>query len=231
MMATPATSRQRRAALYHDTLLFCGAFTVGAILFTIGRAVWLGLSDAEGQPHNYWEIGLSDGLIISGLVAGELFILWNNGIRQGHRGHSMGKHRVGLRVVDRATGKPSGRWRGLARGIVMAALLDLSVAAIPIGLPTVLRRLTPEGWHFGGAAYLALIVLVVPILISSKRGIADVVAHTAVVQAAGDDAVTEPGRRRLLEVLDIVGVAGVVAVAANYVVFYWPLFFRFPKFF
>ncbi len=154
---TPATSEQRRSALLQDALLFCGAFTAGAILFSIVRAIVN--ADKDGS---YWEIGLSDGLILSGLIFGELFILWNNGWRQGVRGHSIGKHRVGLRVVDVETGESTGAVRGLLRGLVMAVLLDLAVAAIPIGLPTVFRRLTPESWHFGGAAYLALIVLVVP---------------------------------------------------------------------
>lgn len=221
---TPATSQERRAALLQDTLLFCGAFTAGAMVFTIARA----LVHADGN-RNYWEIGLSDGLILSGLIVGELFILWNNGWRQGVRGHSIGKHRIGLRVVDDRTGQPTGALRGLLRGLVMAVLLDLAVAAIPIGLPTVLRRLTPDSWHFGGAAYLALIVLVIPFLISSKRGFADLMVRTRVVEATGEGATTAPGRRHLLEFLDILGVLGVLGVAANYVLFYWPLFFHFPK--
>lgn len=222
---------RRRAALLQDALLFCGAFTVGAVVFAVAHSAIAGLSEAGTQPRSYWEIGLSDGLIVSGLVAGELFILWNNGVRQGLRGHSIGKHRQGLRVVDVASGSPTGLWRGLARGLVMAVLLDLSLAAVPIGLPTVLRRLTPESWHFGGAAYLALLVLVVPIVIGSRRGLADLLARTKVVAASGPDSITEAGRRRLLGVLDGIGVIGVVAVAANYVLFYWPLFFHLPGFF
>lgn len=217
----------RRAALLQDTLLFCGAFTSGAIVFTIVH----GLVDMFGDGKNYWEIGLSDGLILTGLIFGEIFLLWNNGIRQGLRGHSIGKHRVGLRVVDVADGQPTGPVRGFIRGIVMVALLDLSVAAIPIGLPTVLRRLTPDSWHFGGAAYLALIVLVVPIVLQSRRGLADVLARTRVEVATGEGSQLAQGRRTILEVLAFVGVLGVVAVGANYVVFYWPLFFHFPDFF
>ena len=221
-----ATSEQRRAALLQDALLFCGAFTAGAIVFAIARAIVN--ADSDGS---YWEIGLSDGLILSGLIVGEVFILWNNGFRQGVRGHSIGKHRVGLRVVDFETGEPTGALRGLIRGLVMAVLLDLSVAAIPIGLPTVFRRLTPDSWHFGGAAYLALIVLAVPFIISSKRGFADLIVRTKVVEAHGADATTATRRRHILEFLDILGVVGVIGVAANYVWFYWPLFFHFPHIF
>ena len=223
---TPATAEQRRAALLQDALLFCGAFTAGAIVFTIVRAI----VNAD-KGGSYWEIGLSDGLILSGLIVGEVFILWNNGLRQGLRGHSIGKHRVGLRVVDVETDEPTGAVRGLLRGLVMAVLLDLAVAAIPIGLPTVFRRLTPESWHFGGAAYLALIVLIVPFVLSSKRGFADLIARTRVVEATGKDATTAPRRRHILEFLDILGVIGVIGVAANYVFFYWPLFFHFPHIF
>lgn len=231
MTATLASSEQRRSALLQDALLFCGAFTSGAIVFTVVRAVVDAVRDSSEASKGYWEIGLSDGLILSGLIAGELFILWNNGVRQGLRGHSIGKHRVGLRVVDVETEEPTGPLRGLLRGLVMAVLLDLSVAAIPIGLPTVFRRLTPESWHFGGAAYLALIVLVLPIILKSRRGFADRLVGTKVVVATGADAVLARNRRHVLEFLDIVGVLGVTAVAANYILFYWPLFFRFPKVF
>ncbi|MEO6470513.1 MAG: RDD family protein [Aeromicrobium sp.] len=231
MTTTLATSQQRRSALFHDALLFCGAFTAGAIAFTVVHAVVDLVGDGTNGGRGYWEIGLSDGLILSGLIVGELFILWNNGVRQGIRGHSIGKHRTGLRVVDVATEKPTGPLRGLARGVIMAALLDLAVAAIPIGLPTVFRRLTPESWHFGGAAYIALLVLAVPFLISSKRGFADLMVRTRVIKATGEDAVLAEGRRHILEMLDILGVIGVVAVAANYVLFYWPFLFHFPKIF
>lgn len=231
MTAPLATSPQRRSALLQDTLLFCGAFTVGAILFTIIHAIVDTAKDSAAGGKGYWEIGLSDGLILSGLIAGELFILWNNGVRQGIRGHSIGKHRVGLRVIDPGTGEPTGALRGLFRGLIMAALLDLAIAAIPIGLPTVFRRLTPESLHFGGAAYLALLVLIVPFVIKSRRGFADLLVRSTVVQAAGSDAVLATSRQHILEFLDIVGVLGVMAVGANYVLFYWPLFFRFPKLF
>jgi hypothetical protein len=218
----------RRDALAQDALLFCGAFTVGAAVYIVARA--LHAIFAGGTNDEFWSISLSDDLILSGLIAGELFLIWNNGIRQGLRGHSIGKHRVGLSVVDVSTGRPTGAARGLLRGAVMAVLLDLAVAAIPIGLPTSLRRLTPDSWHFGGAAYIALVVLLVPLLIPARRGFADWIAHTKVVRAAGPGAVTAPGRRRLLVALDVLGVAGVLALALAYIVFFSPLL-HFPHFF
>lgn len=221
--APPLTVRQRRRdAMLHDALLFCTAFTAGAVLYVIGRVL---IDDSE----TFWAVGLSDDLILAGLVAGELFLLLNNGVRQGRRGHSIGKHRVGLRVVDVATGRPTGALRGLWRGLVLAALLDLALALVPIGLPTVLRRLTPEEWHVGGAAYVALLILLVPLLLPTDRGLADRVARTRVEEAAGDDAVTAPHRRSWLLALDLVGLAGVLTIVLLYLAFFWPLIWRLPS--
>lgn len=218
----------RRDALGQDALLFSGAFSTGAAVYIVMRA--LHALFASGTHDEFWSISLSDNLILSGLIAGELFLIWNNGLRQGMRGHSIGKHRVGLSVVDVSTGKPTGAIRGLLRGVVTAVLLDLAVAAIPIGLPTCLRRLTPDSWHFGGAAYLAVVVILVPLLLPARRGFADWIARTKVVRAAGPGAVTSPERRRLLVLLDVAGVAGVLAVAITYIVFFSPLLY-FPHFF
>ncbi|MEJ7633498.1 RDD family protein [Aeromicrobium sp.] len=223
------TVRQlRRDALGQDALLFCAAFTGGALAYFLARTVLQALGG--GPDGDFWSVSLSEDLILSGLIAGELFLVWNNGLRQGVRGHSIGKHRVGLAVVDVGDGAPTGAGRGLVRGLTMAVLLDLAAAAIPIGLPTVLRRLTPEEWHVGGAAYLALIVLVIPLLVPTDRGLADRLARTEVIRATGADAVTSPRRRTVLTIIDIVGVMGLLAVAAAYIVYFAPLL-RFPDLF
>ena len=226
-MAEYRTIKQlRREALGHDALLFSAAFTAGALVYFLARVVREAV--AEGGNSDFWSISLSDDLILSGLIAGELFLIWNNGLRQGVRGHSIGKHRVGLAVVDVGDGAPTGAARGLLRGVIMAVLLDLAVAAIPIGLPTVLRRLTPESWHFGGAAYLALIVLVVPLFISSDRGFADRIARTKVIRGVGAGATTTWERQRILAALDIAGVVGLLGVAISYIAYYSPLL-QFPS--
>lgn len=226
-MAEYRTIKQlRREALWHDALLFSAAFTAGALVYFIGRAIREAV--AEGGNNDFWTISLSDDLILSGLIAGELFLIWNNGLRQGLRGHSIGKHRVGLAVVDVGDGAPTGAARGILRGVIMAVLLDLAVAAIPIGLPTVFRRLTPESWHFGGAAYLAVIVLVVPLFLSSNRGFADRIARTQVVRGVGEDATTTWERQRILAVLDVAGVVGLLGVAISYIAYYSPLL-QFPS--
>jgi len=225
-MADYRTIRQlRREALGHDALLFSAAFSAGALLYFLGRAAREALTSSGSS--DFWTISLSDDLILSGLIVGELFLVWNNGLRQGLRGHSIGKHRVGLAVVDVGDEAPTGAGRGILRGLVMAVLLDLAVAAIPIGLPTTFRRLTPDSWHFGGAAYLALIVLVVPRLLSSDRGFADRVARTKVVRASGAGATTTAARQRILTAMDIAGVIGLLAVAIIYIAYYSPLL-KFP---
>lgn len=212
----------RHSALAQDALLFCVAFTAGASVVLLARLLG-GAADPD-----LWTVGRSDDLLLGGLVAGELFLVWNNGWRQGVRGHSIGKHREGLLVVRPGTARPTGAPRGLLRGLTAALLLDLAVAAIPIGLPTVLRRFTPEAWHVGAAAYVAVLLLLVPLLVGLRRGVLDRVAGTEVVRAVGADAVTSDPRRRALVVLDLVGLAGVLAVCAAHLSFVWPLIWRWP---
>lgn len=212
----------RRSALAQDALLFCVAFSIGAAVVLV---VTLLVGSADADP---WTVGRSDALLLGGLVAGELFLVWNNGWRQGVRGHSIGKHREGLLVVRAGTLDPTGPLRGLLRGVVAALLLDLAVAAIPIGLPTVLRRFTPDAWHVGAAAYVAVLLLLVPLLLGLRRGALDRLVGTEVVKAVGDEAVTSEPRRRALVVLDLVGLAGVLAVCAAHLSFVWPLIWRWP---
>lgn len=215
-----SVTQLRRAALFQDFLLGCLAFTAGATVYAIVRAITVG--------GDFWSIGLSDGLLLSGLVAGELFIIWNNGLRQGLRGHSIGKHRLGLTVGDLATRQPVGAVRGLLRGVLLALLIDLATAAIPVGLPTVLRETTPDSWHIGIATYLAIALLLIPVLLPWRRDVPDRLLHTEVTRASGADAMTTPSRRKALIVLDVVGVAGVIAVMATYLAFYAPFIFRVP---
>jgi hypothetical protein len=218
----------RREALGQDVLLFSAAFSLGALLYVAFETVRLTVDDdASGD---FWSVSMSDHLVLTGLVAGELFVLLNNGLRQGIRGHSIGKHRVGLAVVDVRTGAPTGATRGLLRGLVAVVLIDLALAAIPIGLPTVLRRLTPEAWHVGGAAYLALLVLLVPLLLPTDRGLADRIARTEVVPGVGAQAVTAQDRSKWVTVIEAVGVIGLLTVAITYIAFFAQLL-HFPDLF
>ncbi|MFL6089280.1 MAG: hypothetical protein ACJ71Z_03975 [Aeromicrobium sp.] len=213
----------RRDALEQDLLLFCLAFSGGALFYAVVRAVTEGASGGD-----FWSIGLSKGLLLSGLVTGEAFIFWNLGIRQGIRGHSIGKHRVGLKVADIATREPAGLLRGAIRGLLLAFLVDVAAVAVPIGIPTVLRVTTPDSWHIGLTTYIAAAVLLIPVLIPTRRDLADRLLHTEIIRASGKDAVTSLQRRRALLVLDTLGVLGVAAVMATYLAFYAPFILRFP---
>ena len=227
--AAPRTVRGlRREALGQDALLFCAAFSAGALLYFVVEIVQLAVDD--GATGDFWSVTLSDHLVLVGLIVGELFVVLNNGLRQGLRGHSVGKHRVGLAVVDVDSGAPTGAARGLVRGLVMAVLLDLAAAAVPVGLPTVLRRLTPDAWHVGGAAYLALLVLVVPLVLSTDRGLADRLVRTQVVRGVGPRAVTSERRSRVLTVIEVLGVVGLLTVASTYIAFFAQVL-RFPDLF
>ncbi|MBD8606554.1 hypothetical protein IFT73_06775 [Aeromicrobium sp. CFBP 8757] len=220
--------RLRREALGQDALLFSAAFSAGALLYVVAEVVQLAVDD--GATGDLWSVTLSEHLVLVGLIVGELFVVVNNGLRQGLRGHSIGKHRVGLAVVDVGTGAPTGALRGVLRGLVMAVLLDLAAAAVPVGLPTVLRRLTPEAWHVGGAAYLALLVLLVPLLLSTDRGLADRLVGTRVVLGVGERAVTSERRSRVLTVIEVLGVVGLLSVALAYIAFFAQVL-RFPDLF
>ena len=212
----------RRDALQQDLLLFCLAFSVGALLYAMVRAVWF--SDGD-----FWSIGLSQGLQVSGLAAGELFIFWNLGIRQGIRGHSIGKHRVGLLVADVATREPVGWLRGAVRGLVLALLVDLTAAAVPVRFETVLRAVTPtQSGHIGLVAYIAAALLLIPLVFAIRRDLADRLLRTEVIRASGANAVTSPTRRKVLVALNIVGVLGVAAVMAVYLAYWAPLLWQFP---
>ena len=213
----------RRAALGQDLRLFCLAFSGGALIYAVVRAV------AEGATGgDFWEIGLSDGLLLSGLIAGEVFLFWDLGIRQGVRGHSIGKHRVGLLVADIATREPVGLVRGAVRGALIALLVDLAAAAVPVRLPTVLRALTPDqAGHIGLVTYIAAALLLLFVIIPSRRDIADRLLRTEIVRASGAGAVTSPRRRKALIALDVVGVLGVAAVMATYLAYWWPVVWQF----
>jgi len=218
------TIRQlRRDAFEQDLLLFCLAFSGGALVYAVVRAFSDGASGGD-----FWSIGLSEGLFLSGLIAGEVFLIWDLGIRQGIRGHSIGKHRVGLLVADVATREPVGWLRGAFRGLLLAALLDLSVAAVPVNLPTVLRAVTPvQSGHIGLVTYVAAALLLIPLVFSSRRDLPDRLLRTEIIRASGANAVTSPVRRKALVALDVIGVLGVAAVMAVYLAYWWPLLWQF----
>lgn len=224
----PTTLTERRQdAFFNDALLFSAAFTGAVVVYT--ATVLLGRLVGVGDVDLSWSDGLPDHLLVVGLVAGELFLLWNNGLRAGLRGHSIGMHRVGVRVVDRTSGALLGAGRGLVRGLVQVVLLDLLLTALPFGLPTVLRTATPDAWHIGILAYVVVAVGLVMLVVPALPNPADLLARSRVVEATGEDALLTPQRRTVVTVLEVVGVVGLLAVAASYVWFAWPVLVHAPS--
>ncbi|MET0447826.1 MAG: hypothetical protein ABW004_05450, partial [Aeromicrobium sp.] len=62
----------RREAMGQDALLFSAAFSVGALLWFVTESVRLGIDDQSSG--DFWSVSMSDNLILSGLVVGELFV-------------------------------------------------------------------------------------------------------------------------------------------------------------
>ncbi len=222
-----ATLTQRRQdAFFNDALLFSAAFTAGVVGYVLVGLV-AGVLGLEVDLS--WSQGLPDRMLLAGLVVGELFLLWNNGLRQGVRGHSIGMHRVGVRVVDRRADETIGAARGLVRGLVQLVLLDVLLTALPFALPTVLRSATPDAWHVGIAAYVVVVAGVLMVVLPQLPNPADLLAGSRVVEATGEDARLTAQRRRLVTALEVVGVVGVVAVTASYVWSLQPVFAYAPK--
>ncbi|KHL19160.1 putative RDD family membrane protein YckC [Mumia flava] len=62
-------------------------------------------------------------LVLSGIVAIG-FDLWNQGIRQGTKGQSLGKQVVGIRVIEIATAQPQGAGKGFLRWLLLVILFN-----------------------------------------------------------------------------------------------------------
>lgn len=89
-------------------------------------------------------------------VLGLLFVLavavWNQVIRQGKTGQSLGKHSVGIAVIQEATGRPLGPGAALGR---WAAQMAINVVGnnLLMGIPGLLNSLWPlwgakhQTWH------------------------------------------------------------------------------------
>ncbi|PJJ55990.1 putative RDD family membrane protein YckC [Mumia flava] len=93
---------------------------VGGVLLAAG-----GGTDAEGDVENGGLVALGIVLLVLAWLLALLFQLWNQGIRQGSRGQSIGKGVLGIRVIEMATGQPLGAGRGVLRWILLVVLYGL----------------------------------------------------------------------------------------------------------
>ena len=222
------TKQLRRDALVQDALLFCLAFTIGALLYFAGRGVHALVADSTSD---FWSISLSDDLLLSGLIAGELFLIWNNGLRQGIRGHSIGKHRMGLKVVDVGDDAPTGamersaarsRHGGSARSVGRRhpdRPADRLASSDPGELALRGSGLSRAPRAPGSAA-------------AADRSRLCRLGHPYQGRTRGGCRRSHrSSRRRALVVLDVAGVAGVLGVALLYIFFFSPFLLQFPRLF
>ena len=74
----------------------------------------------------------NDGLFATGLIllvlsfaVGLAFQIWNQGVRQGKGGQSLGKQILGIKVVEMNTGQPQGAGKGVLRWLLYSVLSGL----------------------------------------------------------------------------------------------------------
>lgn len=114
---------KRVGARLLDTLL---AF-VSFLPLLIGSVVLFSTSTTtvtdDGIDHA--EVSSGDNTIgvivfVLGLVIAIGFNVWNEIIRQGRTGYTLGKSALGIKVVKESTGQPTGAWLALGRQILHA---------------------------------------------------------------------------------------------------------------
>ena len=60
--------------------------------------------------------------LIIGVVASFVLFVWNQFIRQGRTGQTIGKKSLGLALVNTSDGPPCSGWRSLARSVIVSAI-------------------------------------------------------------------------------------------------------------
>ncbi|MBV13738.1 MAG: RDD family protein [Acidimicrobiales bacterium] len=111
----PAGWWRRAKALIVDIIIFMLAAIVPTVMLVVGLAFALGEetgSDSSGIGWLLFAIGVVLWLVMM-VWAG-----WKFGWRQGITGTTPGKSRLGIRLVDVATGEAPGGARGLGRWLV-----------------------------------------------------------------------------------------------------------------
>ncbi|HSE70876.1 MAG TPA: RDD family protein [Nocardioidaceae bacterium] len=116
----PGYPQQPTEPPYANWLMRVGASLLDAVIpmpayFVAG--VGAGITDASGQPT-----GAGVALIAVGYLVGFAVVIWNQIVRQGRTGWSLGKQAVGIRLISEKTGAPIGAWRSFLRQV--AHILD-----------------------------------------------------------------------------------------------------------
>lgn len=99
-------------------------------------------------------IGATVAMVLS-LVA-LAFALWNQVVRAGMKGASLGKTWLSLRVVDEKTREPIGIGRALARELVLGLLAAICLLPALINLIVTAKDARRQGWHDKAAASLVV---------------------------------------------------------------------------
>jgi uncharacterized RDD family membrane protein YckC len=111
---------QRVGATLLDGLILFPFYAVAIVgLVMLGRVSDTGTATDPSTSTGLDALGVVGLLImLVGYVSAVAFSIWNQIIRQGRTGWSIGKKWMGIRLIDEATGSPIGGWMNFARGLV-----------------------------------------------------------------------------------------------------------------
>lgn len=105
------------------TLLTIVPVIVGAIVLAGATETTTNAFDeTTSEVVNGGQFALGIGLLLLGWLLGLVFQIWNQGIRQGQRGQSLGKQLLGIKVIEMSTGQPQGAGKGVLRYLLYAVL-------------------------------------------------------------------------------------------------------------
>lgn len=112
-----------------DALFFAPLYVIAALVLNSSTTTTANIDGTTSS--NVSTSGLTTALIL--YVIAFAFVIWNQIIRQGRTGYSLGKQIVGIRLIKEATAQPLGGWLTLGRSLLH--ILD--------GLPLYLGYLWP----------------------------------------------------------------------------------------
>jgi uncharacterized RDD family membrane protein YckC len=115
---------QRLAAYLIDGLLALPFYIVALIGLAISGSAVTTSYDLNGNTTTSVGSGSALGIIIAVIAYAAMvaFVIWNQVVRQGRTGWSIGKRAMRIRLVDERTGQPIGAWLNFVRQL--AHLLD-----------------------------------------------------------------------------------------------------------